>query len=120
MYDLYLRYILPFGECLTEMEREGIKVDVEGHLPLVELKAKKDREVYVDRFIEWASKICPDAKYMNISSDAQKQQLLFAPCKNQIDVKKRKVREIKISEIATAYTPPTLPYSWILYRACVV
>jgi DNA polymerase-1 len=29
MFDLYIKYWLPFGELLTDMEREGFKVDID-------------------------------------------------------------------------------------------
>lgn len=28
-FDLYVKYWVPFGELLTDMEREGIKVDID-------------------------------------------------------------------------------------------
>lgn len=46
------------------------------------VRARTDQAASEKKFIEWASKYCPDCKYMNPSSDAQKQQLLFAPAKN--------------------------------------
>lgn len=33
-FDLYIKYWLPFGELLTDMEREGFRVDVE-HLKTI-------------------------------------------------------------------------------------
>ena len=33
--------------------------------------------------MSWAASYCPDAKRFNVHSAAQKQQLLFAPCKNK-------------------------------------
>lgn len=29
MWDIYTKYWLPFGELLTDMEREGFKIDLE-------------------------------------------------------------------------------------------
>ena len=43
MFELYCRYILPFAECLTDMERAGIHVDVAQALPEAERKALIDR-----------------------------------------------------------------------------
>lgn len=43
MFDLYCRYILPFAECLTDMERAGIHVDVAKALPEAERRALLDR-----------------------------------------------------------------------------
>jgi hypothetical protein len=45
--------------------------------------------VLVTMATEWACRYCSDAKWMNIESDTQKQQLLFAPCTNKKDKGKR-------------------------------
>eukprot|EP01091_Cochliopodium_minus_P012877 TRINITY_DN4009_c0_g1_i1.p1 TRINITY_DN4009_c0_g1~~TRINITY_DN4009_c0_g1_i1.p1 ORF type:complete len:1086 (-),score=342.32 TRINITY_DN4009_c0_g1_i1:57-3314(-) len=81
MWDFYHSYFVPFGELLTEMETEGIKVDVE-YLKQIEQVALKDLEKNQNVFKLWASKYCPDALYMNTNSAAQKQQLFFAPAVN--------------------------------------
>lgn len=73
---------LPFGEVLTDMERRGIKVNKQ-HLAEIEKVASEDCEIYADKFMNWAVKYCEDAMDMNLDSDAQKQQLLFAPCVNK-------------------------------------
>lgn len=78
MWDFYLKEWLPFGELLTEIEKEGIRVDVE-HLKKIEIQAKKDSEQKRIQFLTWAQTKCPDVQYMNIESDAQKQQFFFAP-----------------------------------------
>ena len=39
---LYTKYWLPFGELLTDMEREGIAVDTE-YLREMQLRAMKDK-----------------------------------------------------------------------------
>lgn len=44
MFDFYQRYLLPFAECLTDMERAGITVDARDHLPKAEQLALADRE----------------------------------------------------------------------------
>ena len=93
MFDFYNKYLVPFGELLTDIEKNGIKVDVTGHLATVEKQALRDRESHVKTFISWATKYCEDAKYMNITSDAQKQQLLFAPAINQFDKKNKKLKD---------------------------
>jgi DNA polymerase-1 len=36
-----------------------------------------------DKFWKWASKYCPDAKYMNVKSDIQIRQLLFGGIENR-------------------------------------
>ena len=40
MWEFYQRYYVPFGELLTDMEREGIYVDAKGHLKTVEIKVR--------------------------------------------------------------------------------
>jgi DNA polymerase-1 len=93
MFEFYNEFLVPFGDCLTDMERNGIKVDVKGHLPHVELKATEDREKFVEQFKKWATKYSPDAIHMNVISDSQKQQLFFAPIMNSIDAKNKKMKE---------------------------
>lgn len=50
--ELYSKYWLPFGELLTDMEREGIAVDIE-HLRSCEELASKDRVAHLDYFTKW-------------------------------------------------------------------
>lgn len=45
MLELYSKYWLPFGELLTDMERTGIKVDVE-YLKEIQMMAEKDKIEY--------------------------------------------------------------------------
>lgn len=76
LWDLYTSMFVPFGEMLTDMERVGFAVD----LPLLRTKeadAVKSRVLLEDKFRRWASAHCPDARYMNVHSDRQLQQLLF-------------------------------------------
>ena len=40
MFTLYLKYWLPFGEVLTDMEREGFKIDFE-HMISIEKQAQE-------------------------------------------------------------------------------
>lgn len=49
---LYTKYWLPFGELLTDMEREGIAVDIE-YLRELELRAIKDKSEHEDKFTRW-------------------------------------------------------------------
>lgn len=82
MFEFYKQDWVPFGELLTEIEAEGIKVNV----PFLKVQQKAAEEDYRNKtqfFKDWASKYCPDAKYMNTDSDLQKQQLFFAPMKNK-------------------------------------
>jgi hypothetical protein len=83
MWDFYQLFIVPFAECLTDMERAGIYVDVQHHLPQAEKLALVDRDDAEKAFIQWADKYCPDASRMNVASDVQKAHLLFAPCVKQ-------------------------------------
>ena len=53
--------------------------------------------------MNWATTFCPDAAFMNIESDAQKQHLLFAPVKNR---KTRKMMEA----VRTFEAPNTVGY----------
>lgn len=82
MYSFYVQYIVPFGECLTDMERKGMLVDLE-KLKLVEALAIQDRKRLEEQFLQWAKEFVPDAHRMNVNSAAQKQQLLFAPFTNK-------------------------------------
>lgn len=76
MFNFYEEYWKPFGELLVRMETEGMLVD-RTYLAEIEKLAKVEQEVAGNRFRNWASKYCSDAKYMNIGSDAQVRQLLF-------------------------------------------
>jgi DNA polymerase I len=81
MLDYYNRYWRPFGELLTDMEREGIYVDRQALVDMQAL-ALSDRHAAENKFLAWASRFSPDAVYMNVGSDAQKRQLFFAPYVN--------------------------------------
>mmetsp|Transcript_27035 Transcript_27035/g.43449 ORF Transcript_27035/g.43449 Transcript_27035/m.43449 type:complete len:744 (+) Transcript_27035:58-2289(+) len=75
--DFYNEYWVPFGEVLTDMERLGFRVLDENYLPELREKALADIDKYAHDFQQWAIKQIPEAKYMNIYSDAQKQQFFF-------------------------------------------
>ncbi|TXG67766.1 hypothetical protein EZV62_009041 [Acer yangbiense] len=77
MFDFYQKYWKLFGEILVKMETEGMLVD-RAYLAEIEKVAKAEQEVAVNTFRNWASKYCPDAKYMNVGSDTQLRQLLFS------------------------------------------
>lgn len=81
MFNFYEKHWRPFGELLVRMEAEGMLVDRK-YLAEVEKIAKAEQEIAANRFRSWASKYCPDAKYMNVGSDAQLRQLFFAGCVN--------------------------------------
>jgi DNA polymerase I-like protein with 3'-5' exonuclease and polymerase domains len=44
-FDLYMKYWMPFGELLTDMERVGIRIDT-NYLKTIELMAEKDKIEY--------------------------------------------------------------------------
>jgi hypothetical protein len=81
MWDFYKQIWLPFAEVLADMERRGIKIDIE-YLQELAPRADADRIKNQQKFQEWATMLNPDCQYMNPTSDAQKQHLLFAPCIN--------------------------------------
>ncbi|GMH14418.1 hypothetical protein Nepgr_016259 [Nepenthes gracilis] len=82
MLNFYETYWRPFGELLVQMETEGILVD-RGYLREAEKVAIAEKEAAADRFRNWASRYCPDAKYMNVGSDMQLRQLFFGGIMNR-------------------------------------
>ncbi|KAL6598505.1 hypothetical protein ACP70R_046204 [Stipagrostis hirtigluma subsp. patula] len=81
MYDFYEQYWRPFGALLVKMETEGMLVD-RGYLSEIRKAANAEQKLAADKFRKWASKYCPDAKYMNVRSDIQIRQLLFGGIEN--------------------------------------
>ncbi|CAK4855963.1 unnamed protein product [Aphanomyces euteiches] len=97
MYDFYCKYLVPFGECLTDMERKGMHVDLD-YLATVETQAKADHAQLERDVLEWAARYVPEAHRMNLASSAQKQQMLFAPYTNpkkEIDLSKVKTFDVE-------------------------
>uniref|UniRef100_A0A0D9ZRE1 DNA-directed DNA polymerase n=1 Tax=Oryza glumipatula TaxID=40148 RepID=A0A0D9ZRE1_9ORYZ len=82
MYDFYEEYWRPFGALLVKMETAGMLVD-RGYLSEIEKVAVAQRKLAADKFRKWASKYCPDAKYMNVNSDTQIRQLFFGGIENR-------------------------------------
>lgn len=82
MYDFYEEYWCPFGSLLVQMESEGMLVDRE-YLSEMEKLAIAEKEIAADKFRKWASKYCPDAKYMNVGSNVQIRQLFFGGTLNR-------------------------------------
>ncbi|KAL6314412.1 hypothetical protein AAG906_022495 [Vitis piasezkii] len=74
MFDFYQKYWRPFGMLVDR-----------AYLSKVEKVAKAEEQVAANRFRNWASKHCPDAKYMNVGSDTQLRQLLFGGVANRKD-----------------------------------
>jgi hypothetical protein len=90
MYDFYETYIVPFAECLTDIEREGITVDSD-QLARSERRAIIERAEAEATFRAWATAPapphgigagCEDGNLVNLSSGTQMQALLFAPAAN--------------------------------------
>ncbi|XP_065025408.1 DNA polymerase I A, chloroplastic-like isoform X2 [Musa acuminata AAA Group] len=87
MYDFYEEYWRPFGVLLVQMESEGMLVD-RTHLLDIEKLAITEKQIASNKFRKWASKYCPDAKYMNVGSDAQIRQLFFGDTLRRNDTNK--------------------------------
>ncbi|KAL2496152.1 DNA polymerase I B [Forsythia ovata] len=81
LFDFYKIYWRPFGELLVKMETDGMLVD-RTYLSEIEKVAKAEQQVAADRFRKWASEYCPDAKHMNVGSDAQLRQFFFGGIQN--------------------------------------
>ncbi|KAL4559789.1 hypothetical protein LXL04_031935 [Taraxacum kok-saghyz] len=84
LFDFYEQYWRPFGELLVKMETEGMLVDRD-YLMEIEKIAKVEQQIAADRFRNWASKQCKDAKFMNVGSDTQLRQLFFGGIQNSKD-----------------------------------
>jgi len=105
LYEFYLRYWQPFGEVLTDMEREGIEVDASTMLPEAEQRAKQERDRLELKFRRWAASWYPAAWFMNPSSGTQIATLLFggeentktgeySPPKKSFKLKRKEYREL--------------------------
>ncbi|KAI3673791.1 hypothetical protein L6452_39921 [Arctium lappa] len=84
LFDFYEQYWRPFGELLVKMETDGMLVDRD-YLMQIEKVAKVEQQIAADRFRNWASKQCADAKFMNVGSDTQLRQLFFGGILNSKD-----------------------------------
>ncbi|KAK9671221.1 hypothetical protein RND81_12G014200 [Saponaria officinalis] len=84
MFHFYENYWRPFGKLLVQMETEGMLVD-RAYLSEVESVAIAEQQIAADRFRNWASKYCPDARHMNVGSDTQLRQLFFGGICNRKD-----------------------------------
>jgi len=78
LWEFYLKYWLPLGECLTEMERIGMKLDL-NHLKKIEEQAKNDKFSHLQEFMSWVINIQPNSVHFNPVSNAHLQHLLYAP-----------------------------------------
>jgi DNA polymerase-1 len=84
MYDFYEEYWCPFGDVLVKMETAGMLVD-RAYLSKIKKVAVAQRKLAADKFRKWASKYCPDAKYMNVKSHFQIRQLFFGGTENRYE-----------------------------------
>lgn len=80
MWELYLKYWRPFGEVLTNIEREGIKLDMQ-HMKAIETAAKTDLKQKEEYFINFLKQFQTgqNIDHFNPSSNLQLQQLFYAP-----------------------------------------
>lgn len=51
-FTLYIKYWLPFGEVMTDMERLGIKIDID-HLNKIQQEAETEKKTHEDFFYKW-------------------------------------------------------------------
>jgi DNA polymerase I-like protein with 3'-5' exonuclease and polymerase domains len=79
MYDFYIKYLRKFGKILTDMEREGIRIDTQVHLREAETKARAERARLEQVFLNWAAKYVGEehAKHLNVASTPQIGYFLF-------------------------------------------
>lgn len=99
MMDYYDRYMLDFGEVLTDMERNGIMVDTAGHLKAAEKRAREEKAKMEKIFNDWlAQRYGETAKYINSGSSIQMQQLFFGQYKDQQLEQRSRTFEIEKSE----------------------
>ncbi|CAG9313419.1 unnamed protein product [Blepharisma stoltei] len=78
LWDFYLKYWLPLGETLTDMERNGMKLDLQ-HMKKINDQANNDKFKYKNEFLSWVNSVDPDLLYFNPDSNAHMQQFLYAP-----------------------------------------
>eukprot|EP00466_Bigelowiella_natans_P014472 jgi/Bigna1/33896/e_gw1.3.190.1 len=77
MYDFYTSYLVPFGELLTDMERNGIYVDT-SFLKEAEKTARAEIQNVAETFHKWAVRMVGDVGWLlNPQSGPQIQTLLF-------------------------------------------
>mmetsp|Transcript_27040 Transcript_27040/g.41182 ORF Transcript_27040/g.41182 Transcript_27040/m.41182 type:complete len:253 (-) Transcript_27040:1006-1764(-) len=85
---LYVKYWRPFGELLTDMERNGFRIDMD-HLRSCELLAEKEWKQRQNNFLDWIYSTQEDAADFNPASTAQMQQMLFGPFEKKEQKQKR-------------------------------
>lgn len=96
LLDFYYKYWLDFGEMLTDLERNGIKIDIE-YLKEIQKKAEDHLMCCKLQFLEWVktTQNHPYINEFNPNSSQQLQQLFFAPFKRN---KKDQIKKEEESE----------------------
>lgn len=99
MYDLYLSYLRPFGEILTDMECRGFQVAAPETLKEIEIIAEQERNKHLKIFSSWLESIdvfndSKDASRFNVNSSKQKQALFFG-VDGKIEAEKNKIANLK-------------------------
>ena len=79
MWSWYTTYYVPFAQLLVDMERVGVYVRVKDYLPELQAKAEAAQKTAIAGFLDWAQRYEPNARHMNVHSNAQKKHLFFAP-----------------------------------------
>lgn len=91
---VYMTFFVPLVREIYQMQASGVAVD-STKLTVEKLQREEQIRVLESKFIRWASEFSPEAKFMDLSSRSQLQQLLFAPCKN-VHVKSRSLPHERI------------------------
>jgi DNA polymerase-1 len=80
MLTLYNKYWRPFGTVLTDIEREGIKINL-AHVEKIKQQAIDDSKKKEQEFLSFVKTFQddPNIHLFNPSSSRQMQQLLHAP-----------------------------------------
>eukprot|EP01036_Dinobryon_divergens_P031325 gene31325-40700_t len=102
LFDFYEQYMAPFGELLTEMEKNGIKVDKDGLLKKAEESARAEKIRMEEYFFNWLGKQNltddpADLARLNFGSTQQLQQLFFGHFENHERVSGERVLKLERS-----------------------
>ncbi len=98
-YEFYLNYWREFGELLTDMEREGIKIDI-SYLQVrfklfyfkkqkIQIQAETDLKLHENKFLDWVHSVDYELRGFNPGSTQQIQQLFFGPCYKKVNAKNK-------------------------------
>jgi hypothetical protein len=105
MMDFYGRYLVDFGELLTDIERNGILVDTKVHLKEAEKRAREEYKQMEHVFRSWLATRIPDtqaAADINPTSTAQMQQLFFGEYEDKL--LKSRERTFKVVKTAEEFS----------------